>query len=110
MNTIMFRLKAMPLAASSSVPIRPTITMNTANAPTSREYCSPVGIPNRTSRRTSAGSGRQPASGAVRLPVLGLQDEREHRLAAPTTCERIVPSAAPVTPISGKPPFPKISR
>ena len=61
MKTIMFRLKAMPLAASSSVPIRPTITMNTANAPTSREYCSPVGIPNRTSRRTSPGSGRQPA-------------------------------------------------
>ena len=62
MKTIMLRLKAIPLAASSSVPIRPTITMKTANAPTSSEYCSPVGIPNRTSRATSHGSGRQPAS------------------------------------------------
>jgi hypothetical protein len=62
MKTIMFRLKAMPLAASSSVPIFPTMTRNTANAPTSREYWSPVGIPKRTRRRTRAGSGRQPAS------------------------------------------------
>ena len=45
MNTIMFMLNAIPLAASSSVPIRPTITMNTAKAATSSEYCTPVGMP-----------------------------------------------------------------
>ena len=52
----MFRLKAMPLAASSSVPIRPTITMKTAKAETSSAYWSPVGIPKRTRRATSHGS------------------------------------------------------
>ena len=60
MKTIMLRLKAIPLAASSIVPIRPTITMNTANAPTSSEYCRPVGMPKRTSRTTSHGSAASP--------------------------------------------------
>ena len=32
MNTIMLRLKAIPLAASSSVPMRPTIIMKMAKA------------------------------------------------------------------------------
>ena len=64
MNTIMFRLKAIPLAASSSVPIRPTITMKTAKAPTSSEYCRPVGIPKRTRRA----------------------DERTARAASPRAC------------------------
>ncbi len=59
----------MPLAASSIVPIRPTITMNTANADTSSEYCSPVGMPNRTSRRDEPGlepPAREPVSYASR--------------------------------------------
>jgi hypothetical protein len=56
----MLRLKAIR-RGELGVPIRPTSTMNTAKAPTSREYWSPVGIPNRTSRATSHGSRRQPA-------------------------------------------------
>ncbi len=45
MKTNMFRLKAIPLAASSCVPMRPMIIMKSAKAPTSSEYCSPVGSP-----------------------------------------------------------------
>jgi hypothetical protein len=44
-NTIMFRLKARLLAASSAVPIRPTIIMKRAKARISIEYCRPVGRP-----------------------------------------------------------------
>ncbi len=105
----MFRLKAIPLAASSSVPIRPTMIMNSAKAATSSEYWSPVGIPKRTSRATSHGSSRQPASVryATRCRRCSIS---ARKTAAPATCDSTVPSAAPVTPSSGKPALPKISR
>ena len=64
MNTIMFRLKAMPLAARGAVPMRPTIIMKRAKPRISTEYWSPVGSPKRTKRTKSFGSRRQPAQGA----------------------------------------------
>ena len=63
MKTIMFRLKAMPLAASASVPMRPTITMKMAKARISSEYWRPVGRPKRRKRTKSPGS-KPPAARA----------------------------------------------
>ena len=45
MNTIMFRLNAMPLAARGAVPSRPMITRKMAKAMISIENCSPEGTP-----------------------------------------------------------------
>ena len=60
MNTIMFRLNAMPLAARGAVPMRPMIIMKIAKDRISNEYWSPLGRPKRRSRTNSAGSKRQP--------------------------------------------------
>ena len=60
MNTIMFRLNVIPLAARGAVPMRPTIIRNIAKDRISSEYCSPLGSPKRRSRRKRAGSKRHP--------------------------------------------------
>ena len=62
MNTIMFRLNAMPLAARGAVPMRPTIIMKIAKDRISSEYWSPLGKPKRRRRTNSSRSNRQPES------------------------------------------------
>ena len=59
MNVAETRFSTIPCAASSTVPIQPTITALMLKSPLSASPVSPIGRPSRTTRTIAGTSGRQ---------------------------------------------------
>ena len=102
-------LKAMLVAASSTMPSLPISRMKTVKPKMSIKNCTPLGKPKRRMRRSRSGFGRQPEAVAysrlfLRVMIIAAKTRKE------TTPETTVEMAAPVMPNSGNPKLPNISR
>ena len=100
---------AIPCAASGAAPNQPIMTLVPVNIPVSATSVSPIGRPSPNSARAAAGSGRQNRWNRWNTRASGSRADSHASAASCSQVTARLASAAPVTPSSGAPRWPKIS-